>query len=165
MMNGIKKIAMAATAAAALAAPLPAAAQSTPQFEYAVKIVCGVISEDVAPLRDGAYFTAVNIHNPGPLSVLFRRKVAVALRVKAGKVTTLKTTGLKPDEAMYVDCSAIVAQLQENQVPNSSLGFVDGFLVIQSQREIDVVAVYTAAPNDTGQVVTYHTERVLPRKM
>ena len=43
-------------------------------LEYAVKVVCGAPRTDaVAP---GLYFTAINVHNPYPDTVLFRKKVA-----------------------------------------------------------------------------------------
>lgn len=42
--------------------------------------------------------------------------------------------------------------------------FIKGFVVIQSQFELDVVVVYTAAGAD-GAVETLHTERVPPRRI
>ena len=41
--------------------------------------------------------------------------------------------------------------------------FLKGFLVIESEIELDVVAVYTAAGAE-GQVESLHTERVPPRR-
>ncbi len=41
--------------------------------------------------------------------------------------------------------------------------FMTGFVIIQSDTELDVVAVYTAAGTD-GQVETIHTERVPARR-
>jgi len=43
-------------------------------------------------------------------------------------------------------------------------GFLKGFVVIESGLELDVVAVYTAAP-ERGQVVALHTERVPARRL
>ena len=57
-----------------------------------------------------------------------------------------------------MDCPDI-ARLAHSDEP-----FLKGFLVLQGQGELDVVAVYTAAGRD-GDVETLHTERVPPRRV
>ena len=66
---------------------------------------------------------------------------------------------LGPDEALEIDCPDI------SKLAHTDAGFLKGFVVIESEVELDVVAVYTAAGRDE-QVETLHTERVpaRPRK-
>ena len=130
-------------------------------FEYAVKFVCGVVSPAVGapppPVAKGAYFTAINVHNPSREAVKFQKKFAVALPgEKPGKVSKFFETGLQADEAFEIDCPDILKHLDMK-------GFVKGFAIIQSPRELDVVAVYTAAATATGPVVTMEIERVPKR--
>ena len=132
----------------------PAAAQELP-YQYAVKCVCGrPATRVVAP---GVYFTAINVHNPGREGVHFRKKIAVALpSEKAGPVSRFFEARLGPDEALEIDCPDILKHAGTER-------FLKGFVVIESQSELDVVAVYTAA-GSTGQVQTMALERVPPRK-
>ena len=124
-------------------------------FEYAVKVVCGrSTGEVVAP---GAYFTAVNIHNPGRKATAFRVKFAGALPgLKPGPVSGFHDAKLGPDEALEVDCPDI------RNIARARDPFLKGFLVIESPTELDVVAVYTAAGRE-GDVEALHMERVPPR--
>jgi hypothetical protein len=125
-------------------------------FQYAVKFVCGKSNgEVVAP---GAYWTAINVHNPTYATVKFRKKIAIALPgEKAGPVSKFFAAKLGPDEALEIDCPDIFKHAEYKA------DFLKGFVVIESQVELDVVAVYTAAGRDE-QVETLHTERVAPRR-
>lgn len=121
-------------------------------FEYAVKFVCGrPVLPVVAP---GEYFTAINVHNPSPRPVAFRKKIAVALPgEKAGKISPFFEAQLKSDEALEIDCQDILRHAQET-------GFLKGFVVIETPSELDVVAVYTAGH---PAVETLEIEHVNPR--
>ena len=127
-------------------------------FQYAAKFVCGKSAgEVVAP---GVYFTAINVHNPLYAGVRFRVKVAIGLPgLKPGPVSKFHNVALGPDEALEIDCPDI------RKLANHEGDFAKGFVVIESETELDVVAVYTAAGAE-GQVETLHTERVpaRPRK-
>ena len=127
-----------------------------PLLQYAAKFVCGQSAgEVVAP---GVYFTAINVHNPTNEEVRFRKKIAVALPgEKPGPVSKFFETKLGPDQALEIDCRDIF------QHAATEAEFLKGFVVIESDVELDVVAVYTAARRD-GQVETMHTERVTPRR-
>jgi len=129
-------------------APRPSALQ------YAVKFVCGEPrSPVVAP---GTYFTAINVHNPGHDTVVFEKKVAVALpSERAGRVSKFFKAKLGPDEALEIDCPDILKHADAR-------GFLKGFVVIESNSDLDVVAVYTAA-GSTGKVETMFIERVAAR--
>ncbi len=136
-------------------------------FQYAVKFVCGKSKgEVVAP---GTYFTAINVHNPTYQAIRFRKKVIVARRAVVGSETKEESpepdlppkfinAKLGPDQAFEIDCPDIRQILGNNEAP-----FLKGFVVIETDIELDVVAVYTAAGTD-GQIETLETERVSPRR-
>ncbi len=125
-------------------------------LQYAVKFVCGRSAGDV--LAPGAYWTAINVHNPTDTDVGFREKVAVALPHETpGRVSPFTDAKLGPDEALEIDCEDI------RRLANSPTNFVKGFVVIESKFELDVVAVYTAA-GATDQIETLYIERVAPRR-
>ena len=65
---------------------------------------------------------------------------------------------LGPDEALEIDRQDIFRHA------GSQDPFLKGFVVIQSDVELDVVAVYTAAGGDQ-LVETLHTERVFPQRL
>jgi hypothetical protein len=145
------------------AAPSPAASPASPSFEYAVKFVCGRAGVSTpnlpVPVAPGFYHTAINVHNPNPGATEFKKKFAQALPFqKPGKVSDLVGAALKSDEAFDVECMEITKRL--GLLP---LTFVTGFVVFQTARELDIVAVYTAAGSPNGPVATMHTERVPKR--
>jgi hypothetical protein len=146
---------MLAIALAALTLPCVSVAQQLP-MQYAVKFVCGKRAPSAA-FATGVYFTTVNVHNPGREETVFLKKFAVALpNQKAGPVTKLIEAKLGSDEAFGVECREIMERTH-------STTFVEGFMVIESRVELDVVAVYTTA-GSTGQVQTMEIERVPVRR-
>lgn len=125
-------------------------------LQYAAKVVCGVSRGDV--VAPGSYFTAVNVHNPSHTTIRLRWKVAVGLPgAKAGPVSRFSDARLGPDEALEIDCPDIRRQVKVE-------GLLKGFVVIESGLELDVVAVYTAAP-EKGMVTTLEIERVPVRRL
>ena len=139
-----------------------AAAQAPQGIQYAVKFVCGRSipnAQVTPPVAPGFYFTAINVHNPNPGPIEFRKKFAQALpNQKAGRVSRLFPAALKEDEAFEIDCPEISRGLDVR--PGT---FVKGFVVFQTEREIDVVAVYTTAASATANVISITTERVPKR--
>ncbi|HUC62637.1 MAG TPA: hypothetical protein VMF53_11850 [Alphaproteobacteria bacterium] len=139
------------------------------EFQYAVKVVCGVIAAaqpgtdaQPGPLAPGHYYTAVNIHNPAVCGcVTPRMKVAQALPWGAdkpmGTVTPYYSVGpICADQAIEIDNPQILGLF-----PRAT--FVKGYLVIASPQELDVVAVYTAAQDYCGPCSNLFTERVPAR--
>lgn len=129
-------------------------------YQYAVKFVCGDPEPRGVPLPRGRYATAINIHNPHlELAVRFRFKVAEALpKLRPGPITAFQDVELPADGAAEIDCPLILERLDETV-------FAKGFVVIQSRRPLDVVAVHTAAatPGRGGEVVSLDVEEVEPR--
>lgn len=128
---------------------------SAPAVQHAVVFVCGKPDEGIA--APGAYSTAINVHNPTEVAVAFRKKFAVGLpEQRSGRITEFIPGRLGPDAAMEIDCPEI---MKRTDTPD----FVKGFAVIESDVELDVVAVYTAANRD-GTVSTMDVERAVPRR-
>jgi CARDB protein len=149
-----RKVARALFSCLLAALPTVAAAQEPTGFEYVVKFVCG--EGDARVVAKGQYYTAINVHNPNEGKLAFKKKFAIALpSEKAGRVTKFFEAALGPDEAFEVDCPDIFQHTEMK-------GWVKGFAVIESERELDVVAVYTAA-GATGAVETMDVEHVKPR--
>lgn len=130
-------------------------------YQYAVKIVCGVIKENSAqhPLPVGEYKTKVNIHNPSRCECAsFRWKVAQGLPgLKIGKVSDFSDATLCADEALEIAESDIRRRL------GIDAEHIEGWVVIETPVELDVVAVYGTAAKQLGSVDAFHTERVKPR--
>jgi hypothetical protein len=133
--------------------------------EYAVKFVCGRMGGggSLNPVINGFYATAVNIHNPAPVATLFWRKVAIAPPGVPGRITGFRPINLLRDQAVEIDCRQIFLQVKQAGIPIGA--FLKGFLVIRSPRQLDVVAVYTAGPQNGQGVSSIHTERVPPRRV
>jgi hypothetical protein len=158
LAGAIALVALLLSAGGASSQPVP----PPKGFEYAAKFICGVAGPakgvvDPGVVARGAYFTAINVHNPGK-DIEFTKKIAIALpSEKPGPMSKFFVVTLKNDEALEIDCPDIVKHLGF-QGP-----FVKGFVVIHSPTELDVVAVYTAAGSPTGPVVTLELERVPAR--
>lgn len=141
--------------------PVPVQCKRPPSpdwYEYAVKLVCGqMVSQDGREtFLPGSYRTAINVHNPSTCETArLRQKVAVAEpHRRPGAVSRFISAVLRPDDAMAITCEDLAKQVGVNNVP-------DGFAVIQSPVELDVVAVYTAGPSTVQSI---HTERVQARR-
>jgi hypothetical protein len=134
------------------------------EFQYAVKVVCGRAAAGPAvtttPVAPGQYWTAVNIHNPSKCEAArFRWKVTVGNPGSPGPISAYQNARpLDPDRGIEIDCRQIM-----NSLPQPAPSFVKGYVVIESDIELDVVAVYSTAQTPTGAVNGFHTERVEPR--
>jgi hypothetical protein len=107
-------------------------------YQYAAKIVCGRPAE-LAKLAPQQYATVINVHNPGDSITLVIKKIALSAppgRQHPGKVIPLAVDTLRGDEALNVDCADVAKR--------TGLGAAsfEGFVVLKSQRSLDVTAVY-----------------------
>lgn len=134
----------------------------TTEFQYAVKIVCGQVDASIeaslTPVAPGRYWTAINIHNPDKCqNATFRWKVVVAKPLGSDVLTPVyqRPVVLRPDTALEIDCQQVMRTFP--QPPK----FVKGYVVIESDIELDVVAVYSGTTGCGGN--SFHTERVQPR--
>jgi hypothetical protein len=145
-------------------------AACTNEFQYAVKTICGEANTETpnAPVAPGQYWTAINIHNPDKCkNANFRVKVAIALEKLPSPISVYypvnSAIALGPDGAFEIDCPLIRLIVQILYSPQSPPQFIKGYFVIESDIELDVVAVYTAAQSIKGPVSTFQTERVQGR--
>jgi hypothetical protein len=135
--------------------------------QYAAKFICGVAppletSNSTPVASPGRYFTAINVHNPArATSTTVYKKFTVGLPAEeVGAVTQYFEMQLAGDETMQIDCGNIARHLNRSQT-----AFLEGYAVIESLKELDVVAVYTAGSGVGADVASIHTERVQPRRM
>jgi hypothetical protein len=133
---------------------VPKPVQQGPGYEYAVKVICGTPLSGQQPfsLR---FMTRVNVHNPVDTGyATFTKKVALTVppgRQRPGRIIKIPVIDtLHADEALTIDCPDLAAR----KIGTS----FEGFLVIHSDRSLDVVAVYTVP----GGV---DVERATERKM
>lgn len=128
------------------------------QYRYAVKFVCGCSKGEV--VAAGKYFTAINVRNTSGKPIEFQKRFSVALPgEQPGNVTDLTRNKLGPYEALEIDCDDI---RRHNRIPECC--FLKGFAVLESEIELDVIVVYTAAKHD-GEVETMDVEFVEPRRV
>ena len=113
-------------------------------YMYAVKIVCVPELGPADPaLVPAIYRTAVNVHNPWPQAA--RIVKWVTLSPPQGEPAIIgeqrHTETLEPYQAFDVDCVHMATKfgLDGRQVPGGK-----GFLIIQSDQNLDVVGVYTS---------------------
>jgi hypothetical protein len=130
---------------------------------YRAKFVCGQpVGNTLAP---GRYFTVINVHNPiedaSAKPISFTMKFAVALPPQQGHTQFSGSFDVASDNVRAISCGDIIREA--NAANLCSASFCEGFVVIESQAELDVTAIYTAANlTSPQQVTTLHTDRVLP---
>ncbi len=139
------------------------------EFQYSAKVLCSMLATfSDGFLGEGVYRTVINIHNPTDNKVTFTRKFAVSrsLETPFGEfsVTPYKMAVIEPDDALVIDCFAISNFFCPIDGVCIDFTAIDGFLVINSPVELDVVAVYTARPPE-GKVATMDVENVKGRKI
>ena len=148
----------------------PAHAQLKTSYQYAVKTLCtlfGSIGFGDA-LSPGRYRTLINIHNPTEKKLEVARKFALAGKpgepMGSFSVTPYKSFTLGPDQAVAYNCFDIANFFCPINGVCVDFTAIDGFLVINSPEELDVVAVYTGNPKD-GDVSTLDVDPVAARKI
>lgn len=140
------------------------------EYQYAVKLVCsGLLPHQDGDLARGIYRTAVNIHNPTEKKVPFAFKVAIAnsINTEPGNfsVTQFRDVTLQPDGAAEITCFDVFGLFCPT--PEGvciDFAFLNGFAVLKTPVELDVVGVYTARHTD-GEVESIDLETVKPRKI
>jgi len=129
-------------------------------YQYAVKVIHGRIKicSRPTPIGPGIYFTSVNVHNPWRREVKYAVKLAVSgFHGKPGTISNFQRQQLGPDEVTeydHVDFTTLLGTLPS---------FLEGYFVIESEEELDVVGVYTGAAVQNGHLGAIHMECVSPR--
>ena len=154
-------------------------------FQYTAAFVCG---QDPQPafvrVVPGFYATSVAIHNAGARRADVTTQVALTFPPGArapGPVSQKLVNTLEAGQAFQVDCEEIFGEpgtTQPGGVPTFSQYFpeqapgvmfppyIEGFVIVESRRRLNVTGVYTAAEGTVGQnllVRSMHTE-VIPER-
>lgn len=133
-------------------------------YQYAAKIVHGEYSDII--LSHGKYYTAVDIHNPNDTTVRFEKKIAVADTFEC-TILPLPPGFLDPDCAVEIDARAF-QDAMENDPRTAYSDYLIGFLVIESEYELDVMAVYTVTSGkwlcrNTSLEIEHVSPRIIQR--
>ena len=156
--------------AAAPGSPAYAQQRVATTYQYSAKALCTLVGdlgfgEAFAP---GRYRTVVNIHNPRDRKIEITRKFALSLQPgeAAGSfsITPYKALTLEADQAVAYSCFDIAGFFCPIDGVCVDFTAIDGFLVLNSPVELDVVAVYTANPKD-GQISTLDVDTIAGRRM
>lgn len=111
------------------------------RYQYAAKIVCSSTKELMGVVPQ-LYATTINIHNPSDSLAIVTKKLASTVPPgyqRPGKIYPLTSQApdrLRPDEALATDCNDISKRAG---IPPA----FEGFVVIYSSVQLDVVGVYT----------------------
>lgn len=137
--------------------------QTTGQFSFAVKYVCGFQRADYGPgepqVKPGNYATEINIQNFNNTSVDIRKRVLVLVKQgdPVGREPNFVTFAasdaitLPPQGATMDDCNRIWQLLYPGVVPPTPMPVMIGYLMLYSPTDLNVDAVYTAsAPGQPG---------------
>lgn len=149
--------------------PIASAEAVKTKYQYSAKVICSLLSpHQDGSLARGTYRTVINIHNPTDKKITIVAKVALADRLGTDpgpfSITPFKKTVLAPDGAVQVSCGDIAGFFCPINGVCVDFASLDGFLVIKSPVELDVVGVYTARHN-RDDVETIDVESVPARKI
>jgi hypothetical protein len=126
--KGLASVGSAALAAAMLAVPGLASATGIKIYSYAVKFVCE--QEETTEID-----TNVNIHNP---SLTQTATVHAKIVVPGGGYYFFLSDHLYPDRAESIECDFF----QELSGPTIDITDFEGFIVVLSNKPLDVVGLY-----------------------
>lgn len=128
-------------------------------YRYDAKYVCGKQASPPNNFVPGVYSTSINVYsNPGVHQ--FRKRFTVSLvNEKYGGTTGWIVNNLSMGRSLQIDCDNILAHLHAANVPIPSGQVTEGFVIIESPVKLDVVAFFSAGPQN-GPVSTLLMERV-----
>lgn len=110
------------------------------------------------PIGLGIFFTSVNVHNPWRKEAKYAVKIAISKpNGEAGPIAKFQDHLLGPDATTEYDYIGFNALL--NGLPP----FYEGFFVIESFVELDVVGIYTGSAIQNKCLGAMHMERVPAR--
>jgi hypothetical protein len=158
------------TLLAAIGSPAYAQQRVATTYQYSAKTLCTLLS-DIGfgdAFAPGRYRTVINIHNPTERKIEITRKFALSLQPgeTAGSfsITPYKSLTLEADQAVAYNCFDVAGFFCPIDGVCVDFIAIDGFLVVNSPVELDVVAVYSANPKD-GQISTLDVDTIAGRRM
>ena len=142
--------------------------QLATQFQYSAKALC-TLATDIGfgdAFAPGRYRTVINIHNPTDRKIEIARKFALSIgpgeAAGSFSITPYKSLTLEPDQAVAYNCFDISSFFCPINGVCVDFTAIDGFLVVNSPVELDVVAVYTANAKG-GEVSTLDADAIVGR--
>lgn len=134
-----------------------AAQELAVDFAYPVKFLCGPSSEGYQEgIVAGFAMTGINVLNPSGEDVRFDKRVSRALPYQAEGAQSGAVEGtLGPLGAIEIECNEI-RQMLPSQMTEEFRG---GYLLLRSERELVVTAVYSARPR-SGEISTLEVQRI-----
>lgn len=181
-------------ASSASAAPALQATKGSYRFVYSVKFVCGYqppLTDDPGQIglgepvvKPGNYATEINLHNYNFRTAELHKKIVLLVQpspdgtgqrvvrepettgplVNAAGAIAWEVIKLEKDFATLDDCNRFWSWANPNMPPPPTFPLMVGYLVIYSNLDLDVDAVYTAAaPGPVmreSQSVSIDVERV-----
>jgi hypothetical protein len=152
----------------ALAKPKKASPPPPEWFQYVVSFTCGNNGGDSNRVPPGVYATAVNLYNAGNADVTLRKSLALTFPPEeqaAGELSEVIEDLLVPGRALQIDCGEVRDEFVfPDPVPFT--GYLQGFMVIESNRALHVEAIYTGqgvSGNVSIDVERIAERRVIPR--
>ncbi|HEV8590264.1 MAG TPA: CARDB domain-containing protein [Pyrinomonadaceae bacterium] len=144
--------------------------QSAFPFQYAVAFVCGkaINVGQFQRMARTTYFTAIYVHNPLVGNVSFRKKVALRAGFFVGQpnIKPFTNNQLQGDGVVHLSCQDITLDVFQSLDEWAQRLLLEGFVVIESRVELDVVAEYTTENSESrSQRVTMNLERVPVRRL
>lgn len=140
---------------------VPTVPPAVKTLSYGVKFTCGEFDktrdparpeDPEGPVKPGDYQTMINVHNPHFTAVNLRKKAVLLFAGDVAQPQTdfevprgpgqFRAVTLGPDFGFRIDCQDIRKVLLGGGPPAPV--FIEGYVVIYSQSELDVDAVYTA---------------------
>ena len=144
--------------------------QLATQFQYSAKTLC-TLATDIGfgdAFAPGRYRTVINIHNPTDRKIEIARKFALSIgpgeAAGSFSITPYKSLTLEPDQAVAYNCFDISSFFCPINGVCVDFTAIDGFLVVNSPVELDVVAVYTANAKG-GEVSTLDADAIVGRRL
>jgi hypothetical protein len=136
-------------------------------FQYAAAFICG--NSQARRAARGTYATNIDVHNPLIRSVSFRKKLVFQPfeEEESSKILPFTDIQLKGDGTLAFSCREIALEVFGSSDEEFRRPFLEGFVVIESRTELDVVALYTAASSRLSarrQAVAISLERVPVRR-
>ena len=152
---------------ACIAFPMIASATDGNQFrfKYVAKVTCGFDPQDVLfRVLPGQYATSVAMNNTRNGKAQVRVSVSISFppgALQAGPTSEPIALELLPNEAASVACDQIPSAF----FPDTEFGppYVQGIVIIESDRRLAVLATYTAAeanPDGSFSIRSVDVERV-----
>jgi hypothetical protein len=136
------------------------------KFEYAGRFVCGSVPSASGQLVEGEYRTALSIFNTNTKEAKIRHRVSLSYPCDfsnadctdgsefiGGQTSEFKEKNLGVRRAISIDCDEIPSSYNINP----ATPYTEGYVVIQSDRSIDVTGLITLQDTTAAGALSLQT--------